>query len=81
MKDTFVTRPLDRNGRVVIPMEIRRQFKIHTNDLLSISIEGRRIVIEKHEPGCIFCGSSENTVYFHEKTLCEHCIKSLQEAF
>ena len=81
MHDTFITRPLDDNGRIVIPMEIRRKLRIAPDDLLEISEKNGVITMTKHVPGCIFCGSSENTVYFQGKTVCNQCLKAMREAF
>ena len=81
MTESYITRPLDKNGRVVIPMEIRRALKIQTNDLLEISAQNGAITITKHVPGCLFCGENEDTVYFQGKAVCRKCLDSLREAF
>ncbi len=81
MRESYVTRPLDDNGRVVIPMEIRRALHIHPNDLLAITAQNGMITLVKHMPGCVFCGETEDTVYFHEKALCRKCVAELADAF
>lgn len=81
MSETFITRPLDENGRIVIPMEFRRAMKIQPNDLLEISAKNGVIMLSKHVPGCLFCGDTNNTIYFHGKTLCRNCVNSIKDAF
>ena len=81
MAGSYITRPLDKNGRVVIPMEIRRALKIQKDDLLEISAKNDVITLVKHTPGCLFCGESEDTVYFQGKTVCRKCLLALREAF
>ena len=44
MRATGISRPVDELGRIVIPKEIRRSFKIKDRDLLEIFIEGDSIV-------------------------------------
>ncbi len=81
MNESFITRPLDENGRIVIPMEIRRNLKIQPNDLLEITEKNGVISLSKHLPGCLFCGTTEDTVYFHGKSLCRACIAAIRDAF
>ena len=81
MTESYITRPLDENGRVVIPKEIRRALKIQKEDLLEISAKNGVITMTKHTPGCLFCGETEDTVYFQGKTVCRKCLEALREAF
>ena len=40
-----------------------------------------RIVLEKYQPSCIFCGNTEEIVYFNGKRLCSACIERLKDNF
>lgn len=40
-------RKVDELGRVVIPIEIRKQLKISEGDTLNIVIENQKIILEK----------------------------------
>ena len=48
MSHTGISRPVDALGRIVIPAELRRALGIAEGDRLSLSLDGERIVLEKH---------------------------------
>lgn len=48
MKATGVVRRIDDLGRIVIPKEIRRNFKINEGDSLEIFVENNGIVLKKY---------------------------------
>jgi AbrB family looped-hinge helix DNA binding protein len=48
MKHTGVVRRIDDLGRIVIPKEIRRNFKIKEGDPLEISTDGKYICFSKY---------------------------------
>ena len=57
MKETGMIRPVDRLGRVVIPMEIRRRFNMENEgDCFEIFTEDDKIILKKYQPSCVFCG-------------------------
>ena len=58
MKATGIVRPIDNLGRIVLPIELRRIMNLNEKDLLEIFVEEDRIVLEKYQRTCIFCGSS-----------------------
>ena len=47
MKKTGVTRKLDELGRIVIPKEIRTNFKIEEGDLIEFYLDDNEIIIKK----------------------------------
>ena len=71
--DTGMTRKIDDLGRIVIPAETRRLFKIREGDYLTISVQGDSIVIRKLEATCTFCGSTEDVSAFKGKGVCVNC--------
>ena len=77
MKATGITRRLDELGRVVIPIELRKQFRISTKDPIEIYVENDAIILKKHEPNCIFCGNSKNLVKYKGKMVCDKCVNKL----
>jgi transcriptional pleiotropic regulator of transition state genes len=79
MKSTGIVRKIDRLGRIVIPMEVRKIFNIDSMDPLEISVEKNRIVITKFAHGCIFCGSKKNLNLFKEKKICTNCSSLIKE--
>ncbi len=79
MKATGIVRPVDALGRVVIPVELRRNLGIQTNDSLEIYVDGQYIMLKKYEPTCIFCGEVNNIHTVHGKCVCEKCIEELKQ--
>lgn len=79
MKSTGIIRKVDELGRVVIPMEIRIALDIEPKDPLEIFVENNQIVLRKHEPYCIFCGSISENVLLNGKRVCKACIEKLNE--
>ena len=71
--DTGMTRKIDDLGRIVIPAETRRLFRIREGDYLAIAVEGDNIVIKKLEATCTFCGATEDVTPFKGKGLCTSC--------
>ena len=79
MKSTGIIRKMDDLGRIVIPMELRRIFGISTNDELEIFVDSDRIVLQKHEPTCVFCNSMDNLSEHKEKQICGKCLADLKK--
>ena len=73
MKSTGIVRRVDDLGRIVLPKELRTVLHIHERDPLEIYVEGNYIMLQKYEPSCIFCGSSDGVVRFKEKNVCQKC--------
>jgi len=78
MKSTGIVRQIDELGRIVLPKELRNTLNIKIKDGLEISLEGTRIIIKKHDQGCVTCGSRANLKIFKNKQLCSDCIVSLK---
>lgn len=79
MKSTGIIRKVDDLGRIVLPIELRRTLDIAERDELEIFMENDRIVLQKYEPACIFCGSARNVTAFNRKNICGDCIQKLRE--
>lgn len=78
MKATGIVRPVDSLGRVVIPIELRRNLGISAEDSLEIFVDGEFIMLKKYEPTCVFCGSADNLSTVHGKNICAECIDDLK---
>lgn len=77
MKTTGIVRPVDGLGRIVLPIEIRRNLDIHERDELEIYLEGDRIILRKAEMNCVFCGGSRGLSEYKGKNICRECVKHL----
>ncbi len=56
MKNTGVSRKVDELGRVVIPIELRRNLGINEGTALGFHVEGENIVLRKQEKSCLVTG-------------------------
>ena len=79
MKSTGITRKIDDLGRLVLPVEIRRDLGIKEKDSLEIFIDEDRIVLQKYQPACSFCNNMDDIVLFEGKRICRSCIHKLKE--
>ncbi len=77
IKSTGIVRRMDELGRVVIPMELRNQFKIVEKDPIEIFVDGSSIVLRKYEPNCIFCGSTKDLYEYNDKLICSKCAEKI----
>ena len=73
MKSTGIIRKVDDLGRIVLPIELRRTLDIAERDELEIFMENDRIILQKYEPACIFCGSARALVNYRGKNVCGEC--------
>lgn len=72
-----MARKIDSLGRVVLPAEMRRQLGMETGDLVAITVEDGRVVLEKIEARCVFCGSTDDLREFSDKLVCASCVDAL----
>lgn len=77
MKSTGIIRKVDELGRIVLPIELRRTLDIAERDELEIYMENERIILQKYEPACIFCGSSQGLASHRGKNVCRDCIQAM----
>ncbi|MBR5218481.1 MAG: AbrB/MazE/SpoVT family DNA-binding domain-containing protein [Clostridia bacterium] len=79
MKSTGIVRRVDELGRVVLPIELRRNLDIAEKDALEIYVDGNMIVLKKYEPACIFCGDAKDVFIFKGKNVCPACAAELKK--
>jgi len=77
LKSTGIIRKIDELGRIVIPMEVRKNFGIDIKDPLEIYIEGNNIVLSKKEEMCHFCSSNKGIRTYKSKKICRSCRKAI----
>ena len=73
MKSTGIVRPVDTLGRIVLPVELRRNLNIDFKDSLEIFVDGEFILMKKYQPSCIFCDSMDDIHSYHGKNVCKKC--------
>ncbi len=77
MKSTGIVRKVDELGRIVLPIELRRNLNISERDSLEIFIEDDRIILKKYEPADIFTGNMEDLIEYRGKKVSLESIKEL----
>ena len=78
MKSTGIVRKVDELGRIVLPIELRRNLDIAERDELEIYVDGDNVILHKHEAACVFCGGGSMLYPYQGKHVCGKCIKSLE---
>lgn len=76
--DKMGTRRIDELGRIVIPMEIRKNLEIREGDLLEFFTDSsKNIIIKKYADTCIFCNSQEDLIELENKAVCKECAQKI----
>ena len=79
MRSSAITRQLDALGRVVVPIEMRRNLNIGNRDYVEIYSEEDRIIIKKAGESCVFCGCEDNILRFKDRCICGDCLAQLKQ--
>ena len=79
MKSTGIVRRIDELGRIVLPIEIRKNLSLASRDAVEIFVNEDTIVLKKYEPACIFCGSLDNASLFKGRIICDKCLAELRK--
>lgn len=70
MKNTGIIRHLDDLGRIVIPKELRKKYKIEEGTPIEIFTKGNEIILKKQKNRtCLLCESECEL----EDKYCRHC--------
>ena len=77
MKSTGIVRKVDELGRIVLPIELRKNLDINIKDPLEIYVDGSSVVLKKYLPACIFCGEATDIVQFQGKNICGNCLQGI----
>lgn len=78
LKSIGIVRKIDELGRIVLPIETRRQLELEPRDGVEIFVDEDMVILKKYQPCCIFCGEGNDVVSFMGKNVCGRCIASLQ---
>ena len=79
MKAIGVVRKVDELGRIVIPVELRRNLGIEILDSAEFFVDGDAIVLKKYSPGCVFCGKAKEVLNYRNKNICRYCMNELRK--
>lgn len=78
MKATGIVRKVDELGRIVLPIELRRNLDVQEKDALEIYVDGENIILKKYEPVCTFCGSGQRFENYKGKQICMACLQNIK---
>lgn len=73
MKSTGIVRKVDEFGRIVIPIELRRNLDIDTKGSIEFLVDGQHVILRKYASGCSQCGLSGTVFELGNIQLCEAC--------
>ena len=79
MKSLGIVRKIDELGRIVLPIETRRQLDLEPKDGVEIFVHEDQIILKKYEPCCIFCGDANDIVLYRDKKICKKCLAELKQ--
>lgn len=79
VKSTGIVRKVDELGRIVIPIELRRNLDIDEKDSLEIYVEDDQIILKKYTPACAFCSNAGGITVFKGRNICSDCLAELSE--
>lgn len=91
MRSLGIVRRIDELGRIVIPIEVRRNMDIKTAkekgskdktdaDAVEIFVDGDEIILRKYNPGCHCCGEMNNLKEVLGLKICPKCLKEFKKA-
>ena len=72
-----IVRRVDELGRIVIPIEMRKELNIKVENRVEISLEGSNIILHKYENRCVFCGTLRPAIKFSGKLMCNKCLEKI----
>ena len=73
------TRKIDSLGRIVLPIELRKEFGIDDRSAIDICVDDNQIILKKSEPSCKICRAIEDLKEIKEKNIfvCTDCQKNI----
>jgi transcriptional pleiotropic regulator of transition state genes len=77
VKSIGMSRKVDDLGRIVLPVELRRQLSIRAGDELDIAVDGVTVLLHKIESRCVFCDSVDSLRGYKDKQVCGNCVTEL----
>lgn len=81
MKSKKTTRPIDANGRVVIPKDlITDVFKATADEHIAVEVHytDDSIILKRFQPTCTFCDRSDGLKEFKGIKICPDCLEEIK---
>ncbi len=81
MKPVGIVRSVDTAGRIVLPIEIRKELDLMGDDSkVEIIVKGNEILLKKYAPSCIFCHDTEGLSEFSGQKICRKCAEAISRS-
>lgn len=80
MKSTGIVRGLDKMGRIVLPMEIRRLLHlVDDKSFVEFYTEADTVILKKYAPACIFCDNADDMIEYGGMKICRSCLEKMNQ--
>lgn len=81
MKSTGIVRALDKLGRVVIPVELRRSLNWDIKNKIEIFVQEDTVILRKFRSGCniCYCADEDKLISMDGFTICKECLEKLNK--
>lgn len=74
-------REIDSVGRIVIPMQIRKELGlVEQGSKVEMFSDGKQIIVKKAVNDCIFCKAETELIEFDGKFICASCLEKIKSA-
>ncbi|MCI5739267.1 MAG: AbrB/MazE/SpoVT family DNA-binding domain-containing protein [Ruminococcus sp.] len=78
MKSTGIVRGLDKMGRIVLPMEIRKMLHlVDDKSFVEFYTDADMVILKKYTPACIFCDSADDLITYCDMKICKNCLSKM----
>ena len=78
MKAVGIVRSIDGAGRIVLPIEIRKELDLMGDDSrIEILARGNELILKKYAPSCIFCHGEKALIEFGGQKICRECAQKI----
>ena len=72
-QNALYSRLIDRNGRYIIPKEIRVRLGLDYGVVIEFFLDGKTIFVKRSLPYCKLCYTTENLVRITSGDICKKC--------
>lgn len=66
---------VNKAGGITIPQQLRHSLNIPKGSAVEMEDNGETIVIRKHIPTCLVCGTADHVKVINGVEICEECAK------
>lgn len=82
MKSAKMVRPIDANGRVVLPKNLISDiFKARSDEHISVEVlyTDDSIILKRFQSSCSFCDRCDNLKEYNGMKICPDCLEKIKQ--